>query len=63
MGVLLYAKLLKKTETEETIVFFATFLSLVAFQLGGGPLGPPSGYAYVANALSMSRESTWGTPL
>ena len=26
----------KKTETEETIVFFVTFLSLVAFQLGGG---------------------------
>ena len=38
--VLLYAKMLK--ETEETIVFFVTFLSLVAFQLGGaGPLGPP----------------------
>ena len=37
-----------KKKTEETIVFFVTFLSLVAFQLGGkpGPL-PPSGYAYV----------------
>ena len=33
-NVLLYAKILK--ETEETIVFFVTFLSLVAFQLGGG---------------------------
>ena len=36
--------------TEETIGFFVTFLSLVAFQLegggGSGPLGPPS-YAYV----------------
>ena len=31
--------MLKKTETEETIVFFVTFLSLVAFQLGGP--GPP----------------------
>ena len=28
--------MLKETETEETIVFFVTFLSLVAFQLGGG---------------------------
>ena len=38
----------KKTETEETIVFFVTFLSLVAFQLGGdGPPEHPSGYAYV----------------
>ena len=34
-------------ETEETIVFFVAFLSLVAFQLGFGP-GPLSlpGYAY-----------------
>ena len=24
----------KETETEETIIFFVTFLSLVAFQLG-----------------------------
>ena len=28
--------MLKETETEETIVFFMTFLSLVAFQLDGG---------------------------
>ena len=38
--------MLKETETEETIVFFVTFLSLVAFQLGGGggggsPLATP----------------------
>ena len=33
----------KETETEETIFFFVTFLSLVTFQLGGGlgHLGPP----------------------
>ena len=31
--------MLKETKTEETIVFFVTRLSLVAFQLGGGP-GP-----------------------
>ena len=35
MRVLLYAKMLKEAKTEETIVFFVTFLSLVAFQLGG----------------------------
>ena len=29
--------MLKETQTEETIVFFVTFLSLGAFQLGGGP--------------------------
>ena len=32
-SVLLYAKMLKETETEDTIGFFVTFLSLVAFQL------------------------------
>ena len=44
--VLLYAKMLKETETEETIVF-VTFLLLVAFQLGG-EAGPRAslGYAY-----------------
>ena len=33
--VLLYTKMLKETETEKTIGFLVTFLSLVAFQLGG----------------------------
>ena len=37
--------MLKNTETEETIVFFVTFLSLVASQLGEGwapwAPGPP----------------------
>ena len=37
----------KKIETEEIIVFFVTFLSLVAFQLGGRTPGAPFGYAYV----------------
>ena len=39
----------KKTETKETIVVFATFLSSIAFQLGGGAGSlspPPAGYAY-----------------
>ena len=34
--------MLKETEAEKTIGFFVKFLSLVAFQLGGGP----PGYAY-----------------
>ena len=41
--------MLKETETEETIVFFVTFLSMVGFQLGGEaePPDPPSpGYVY-----------------
>ena len=39
--------MLKETETDKTIDFFVTFLSLVAFQFGGGPGPlPPSGYAY-----------------
>ena len=35
--------MLKETETEETIVFFVTFLSLVAFQLkrARAPSAPP----------------------
>ena len=40
-SVLLYAKMLIETETEKTIVYFVTFLSWVAFQLGGN-----TGYAY-----------------
>ena len=38
--VLLYVKMLKETETEERMVFFVTFLSLIAFQLGEGGAGP-----------------------
>ena len=54
--VLLYAMILKETKTEETIVFFVTFLSLVAFQLGGsGPTGPP-GYAYGGRGVCPHRR-------
>ena len=38
-------KMLKETEPKETISCFETFLSLVAFYLGGGGGGPP-GYIY-----------------
>ena len=38
--------MLKETETEETIGFFVTFLSLVAFQLGERALWASLGYAY-----------------
>ena len=50
--------MLKETETEETIVFFVTFLSLVAFQLGGGwaPRAPPD-YAYDAVVLSVDKTN------
>ena len=36
-------KMLKETKSEETMGFFATVLSLVTFQVGGGrsPLPPP----------------------
>ena len=45
-SVLLYEKILKEAETEETRLF-VTFLSLLAFGLGGpGPPRPPPGYAY-----------------
>ena len=56
MCVLLYAKRLKETETEETIVFFVTFLSLVAFQVGGGPglLGLP-----LATPMTVSTALLW----
>ena len=37
---MLYSKMLKETETEETIGFFVT-IALVAFQLGGGASPPP----------------------
>ena len=41
-------KMLKNIETDETIGFIVTFLSLIAFQLeeAGAPY-PPSGCAYV----------------
>ena len=40
MSALLYAKMLKETEAEETTVSFVTFLSLVTFQLRGAPWAP-----------------------
>ena len=50
MRVLLYAKMLKETETEETKGFFVTFLSLVAFQLEG-----VAGYANAWKAKTISK--------
>ena len=44
-------KMLK--ETEETIDFFVTFLSLVAFQLGGAGPWAPSSYAYASAAVHI----------
>ena len=45
-------------ETEETVVFFVTFLSLVAFQLGGGA-GPPW-LRLCAGTDANAHRSIWG---
>ena len=57
-GVLLYGKMLKESEAEETTVFFVTFLSWVAFQLGGpwAPPPPPPGYAYDLSSLTVASK-------
>ena len=47
--------MLTETEAEEIIVFFKTFLSLVAFQLGGPDLLPPPGYAYALRKIFCPR--------
>ena len=47
--------MLKETETEETIVFFVTFLSMVVFQLRGWVPWPPPGYAYASIVESDER--------
>ena len=47
--------MLKKTETEKTIGFFVTFLSLEKFQFGGGrALWPSFGYAYAPSEKNKS---------
>ena len=39
---------------EETVVFFVTFLSLVAFQFGGmAPWASPPSYAYVLSVKKL----------
>ena len=52
--------MLNETETEETIVFFVTFLSIVAFQLGegAGPCPLPPGYAHDLNSLTAASKKT-----
>ena len=49
--------MLKETETEETIVVFVTFLSLVALQLNGGGGGPPG--PLLATPMAESKVSGW----
>ena len=49
-------KMLKETETEETISCFRTFLSFMSFQLGEpGPPAPPHsvGYAHARQFVEM----------
>ena len=45
--------MLKETQTQETIVFFVTFLLLGEFQLGGGPPASPWLRLYSANLFHM----------
>ena len=54
---LLYAKILKEAETEETILFFVTFLSLVPFQLEGGLPGPPSWLRLCQRVMLITPET------
>ena len=46
--------MLKETEAKETTIFFVTFLSWVAFQLGG-LLGSPD-YAYDQSSLTVASK-------
>ena len=52
--------MLKETKTEKTIVFFVAFLSLVAFQLGGGL---PPGFAYDPNEVEQHHSKFVFPPL
>ena len=58
--------MLKETETEETIGFFATFLSQITLQSGREPTDPP-GYANDQVALAPSNQIQyfvqWAFPL
>ena len=49
--------MLKETETEETIVSFVTFLSLVAFQLGKPrpPAPPPPRWLHLYTLVTLLR--------
>ena len=46
--------MLKETEAEATTVFFVTFLSWVAVQLGGP--WAPLGYAYDLSSLTVASK-------
>ena len=45
--------MLKEIQAEDTIVFYVTFLSLGAFQLGGGPPAPLWLRLFSANLFHM----------
>ena len=48
--------MLKETKAEETTVFFLTFLSWVAFQLGGS--WAPPGYAYDPLTVASKKKKS-----
>ena len=50
--------MLKETETEETIGFLVTFLSLMAFQFGGGGTGLPAPPLATPMKVSQSVRGT-----
>ena len=52
---MLYAKNAKGTESKETIGFFVTFLSLVAFQSGGGAFGPARATSMLLKAIQTKK--------
>ena len=52
---LLYAKMLKETETEETIVFFCGIFNIGSISIGGGGGPGPPGYAYALEACLVEK--------
>ena len=57
--------MLKETKMEEAIGFYASFLSLVAFQLGEslGTLGPPQATPMLRTHAKSQLQSKWLTTL
>ena len=53
--------MLKETETEETTVFFVTFFSSVAFQLGGG-VGLATPMIFIMLSIAATVEGRLGLP-
>ena len=66
MRVLLYAKMLKETETKETIVLFCNIFIIESISIEGGPghLGPPwlrlcKGVQYTLHCFQSEISLVW----